>query len=312
MFWYVFFLLGGLILLFFGGEGLVRGSVALADRFGISKIVVGMIIVGFGTSAPELLVSVQAALAGSPDISIGNVVGSNIANVLLIIGVAALIAPIANGDPSIRRDAVIMLVVSFGLLPFLISGMIGFGTGLLFLAILAAYLGATYWLEHNRRKSVFIEEAEELKDITLSPVLSTIAVVGGLALLVIGARMMVDGATGIARTMGISEAVIGLTIVAVGTSLPELASAIVASVRRHSDVVLANIIGSNIFNILCILGVTAVISPIPASPQFGQFDGPFMALVAVAAVAGLFLVRTIGRGIGIGLLATYAAYILLQ
>lgn len=312
MLWDVVFLISGLVLLFLGGEGLVRGSVSLADRFHVSKIVVGMVIVGFGTSAPELLVSMQAALAGSPDIAIGNVVGSNIANILLIVGLAALIAPVANSAVSIRRDAIVMVAVSLGLLPLLFAGRIGVASGVFLLAILAIYLSATYYLERRRRASVFADEATEVKDIGPSPALAAVAVVGGLVMLVFGARLMVEGATGIARLFGISEAVIGLTIVAVGTSLPELATAIVAAIRRHSDVVLANVIGSNIFNILCILGLTAIVSPIPVAPRFAEFDGPFMAAVAIAAAGSLFLLKTIGRAAASGLLAVYAVYILLQ
>lgn len=312
MVWDIVFLVAGLVLLFFGGEGLVRGSVSLADRFGISKIVVGMVIVGFGTSAPELLVSLQAALSGSPDIAIGNVVGSNIANVLLIVGLAALIAPVSNNDLSIRRDGIVMVAVSLVLLPLLFIGRIGLASGVFLLTLLILYLATTYILESRRRASVFVEEASELKDIAFSPALAIVAVVSGLVMLVFGARLMVEGATGIARLLGISEAVIGLTVVAVGTSLPELATAIVAAIRKHSDVVLANVIGSNIFNILCILGLTAVVSPIPVTPRFAAFDGPVMAAVAIAATAGLFLLRTIGRAAASALLAAYAVYLLLQ
>lgn len=306
------FLFGGLTLLFLGGESLVRGSVAIAEWLGISKLVVGLVVVGFGTSTPELLVSIQAAHSGSPDIAIGNVVGTNIANILLVLGVAALIAPIVNRDRRIRHDVTVMAVVSAALVAFLIYGDLSRLIGTAMLGTLALYLVVTYGSERKHKVSAFAREADEVKDIPLSVPLASGAAVLGLVLLVVGARLMVDGATGIARGFGVSEAVIGLTVVAVGTSLPELATAIVASLRRHADVVLANVVGSNIFNILAILGITAVISPIPVSERFVMMDGPVMLGVALAAVVLLFAAKIIGRSLGAFLLAAYTAYILVQ
>jgi cation:H+ antiporter len=306
------FLVGGLILLFLGGESLVRGSVAIAEWFGFSKLVVGLVIVGFGTSAPELLVSIQAAFSGSPDIAIGNVVGTNIANILLVLGVAALIAPIVNGDRRIRRDVTVMAGASAALVACLMYGTLSRLIGAAMLGALALYLAITYRSERKRKVSAFAHEAEEVEDIPLSVPLAGGAAVLGLILLVVGARIMVDGATNIARSFGVSEAVIGLTVVAVGTSLPELATAIVASLRRHADVVLANVIGSSIFNILAILGITAVFSPIPVSERFAMTDGPIMLGVALAAVALLFAAKIIGRSLGAFLLAAYTVYILMQ
>ena len=303
---------GGLVLLFLGGEGLVRGSVSLAEEFGISKLVVGMVIVGFGTSAPELLVSVQAALLGSPEIAIGNVVGSNIANILLVIGVAGLIAPIANGDSAIRRDVIVMLGASLGLLALLWIGVIGRYAGLGMLALLTLYLLSTYRIEKKRRASAFTQEADVVDDLPLSAPKATVAVILGLALLVLGADLMVEGATALALRFGVSEAVIGLTIVAVGTSLPELATAIVASLRRHADVILANVIGSNIFNVLCILGTTALVQPIEVARKFAVIDGPIMVGVALAALLMFFLMKRIGRPTALALLLGYSGYTLLQ
>jgi cation:H+ antiporter len=303
------FIAAGLVLLFVGGEGLVRGSVAIAERMRISKLVVGMVIVGFGTSTPELLVSLQAALAGSPEIAIGNVIGSNIANILLIIGAAALIWPIANADPSMRREGLVMLAVSAALVPLLMTGMVSRPAGLAMLGLLAAYLFITYRIESRRRESAFTHEAEEVADIPLKPAMASAAVVIGLGMLMLGARLLVDGATGIARDFGVSEAVIGLTIVAVGTSLPELATSVVAAWRKHADVALANIVGSNIFNILAILGLTAVVSPVPVASRFASFDAPVMLGVAAVLVVLLFTVKQIGRPLAVLLLAAYAAYI---
>lgn len=303
---------GGLILLFLGGEALVRGCVAVAEHLGISKLVVGLIIVGFGTSAPELLVSVRAALSGAPDIAVGNVVGSNIANILLIIGVAALISPLANGDRAIRRDVSVLTALSAGLVVMLQLDEINRVAGGGMLAILALYLAATYAFERDRQNTVFAQEAQEVEVISLSTVVAAIASIAGILLLVAGARLLVDGATGIARDFHVSEAVIGLTVVALGTSLPELATVIVAAYRRHTDVVLANVIGSSIFNILAILGVTATIAPIPIASRFGELDGPIMFGVALLAAVILFVFRRIGRRLGLLLLTAYAAYIVLQ
>ena len=303
------FIAAGLVLLFVGGEGLVRGSVAIAERMRISKLVVGMVIVGFGTSTPELLVSLQAALAGSPEIAIGNVIGSNIANILLIIGAAALIWPIANADPSMRREGLVMLAVSAALVPLLMTGMVSRVAGIAMLGLLAAYLFITYRIESRRRESAFTHEAEEVAGIPLKPAMASAAVVIGLGMLMLGARLLVDGATGIARDFGVSEAVIGLTIVAVGTSLPELATSVVAAWRKHADVALANIVGSNIFNILAILGLTAVVSPVPVASRFASFDAPVMLGVAAVLVVLLFTVKQIGRPLAVLLLAAYAAYI---
>lgn len=314
--WDIAYLVAGAILLFGGGEFLVRGSVAIATRYGISKLVVGLVIVGFGTSAPELLVSVQAALSGSPDISVGNVVGSNIANVLLIVGAAGLIAPVVNSDPAIRRDLIMMVAASLIAVALFLTGNIGRLAGAGLLAVLAVYLFTTYALEQKRRrlaKGSDRDDADRDDDeegLALLPAL--LRVVAGIAMLVVGARLMVTGAVGIARDFGVSEAVIGVTVVAIGTSLPELATALIAGWKRQSQVVLANVVGSNIFNILSILGATAVIAPIAVSGRFAIWDGPIMAAIAVAMLAYLFAFRTIGRPMAAVMLVAYAGYIAVQ
>ncbi|MDY8107596.1 calcium/sodium antiporter [Fulvimarina sp. 2208YS6-2-32] len=308
--WDLAFLAVGLVLLFIGGEGLVKGATSIAIRFGLSRLIVGLVIVGFGTSAPELLVSIQAALAGSPDIAIGNVVGSNIANILLILGVAAVIAPIANTDTSIRRDLVVMVAASLLIGALFLFGTIDRVMGIGLFAALGVYLVVSYGLERRRRKAVQVELREEAPG--LAPLPAGLFVVAGIVMLVLGARFMVDGATGIARDLGISEAVIGLTIVAIGTSLPELATAIVAARKREAEVVLANVVGSNIFNILCILGITAIISPIPVADRFASVDGPIMIAVAAAAALYLYRVTIVGRGVGAALLLAYAGYVAVQ
>lgn len=301
-----------MVLLFAGGEALVRGSVAVALHLGISRLIAGLLIVGFGTSAPELLVSVRAAMAGAPDIAVGNVVGSNIANVLLILGLAAVVTPIAKGDPSIRRDAVIMLGVSVGLVILLQQAEIVRPAGIAMLVAFAIYLTVVYVFERKRQASVLADEAKEVEDLPLSPLLAAAATLAGIGLLVFGARLLVDGATAIALDLGVSEAAIGLTIVAVGTSLPEMATALVAARRGHSDVVLGNVIGSNIFNILAILGTTAVITPVPVAHRFASVDGPVMLGVALLATVLLFASGGIRRTHGLALLAAYAAYVAIR
>ena len=314
--WDIAYLVAGAVLLFGGGEFLVRGSVAIATRYGISKLVVGLVIVGFGTSAPELLVSVQAALSGSPDISVGNVVGSNIANVLLIVGAAGLIAPVANSDPAIRRDLIMMVAASLIAVALFLTGDIGRLAGAGLLAVLAVYLFTTYALEQKRRRLAQGSDRDDAdrdddeEGLALLPAL--LRVVAGIVMLVVGARLMVTGAVGIARDFGVSEAVIGVTVVAIGTSLPELATALIAGWKRQSQVVLANVVGSNIFNILSILGATAVIAPIAVSGRFAIWDGPIMAAIAVAMLVYLFAFRTIGRPMAAVMLVAYAGYIAVQ
>ena len=290
----------GLLALFFGGDWLVKGAVGIARRYRVPPLVIGLTIVGFGTSAPELLVSVEAALGGTPDIAIGNVVGSNIANILLILGAAAVIFPVAAPFAPVRRDLVVMLGATLVLWAMLAGGTIERGYGLAMLAALGAYL----WV--SLRAGQGGAEAED----ELPPPLwrAVLEAVGGLVTLVVGARLLVWSASEIARSYGISEAVIGLTVVAVGTSLPELATSVVAALKRQSDIALGNVVGSNIFNILAILGITAVIVPIPVDPRFAGLDIA-LALAAALLLAGLaFAVGRISRPVGAGMLLAYAGY----
>ncbi|WP_417607844.1 calcium/sodium antiporter [Primorskyibacter flagellatus] len=304
------FVAAGLVLLFVGGEGLVRGSVAIAERLGISKLLIGLVIVGFGTSTPELLVSVNAALDGASEIALGNVVGSNIANILLIVGVAALIAPIMGWERTAVREALVATLVSLAAFVLVQGEIITRIEGIAMLMVLAGYLFSTYWLERrNRTAKTFHHEAEAFEDVPLRrPWLAPVLALGGIAALVFGADLLVDGAVNIARTFGVPDAVIGLSLVAIGTSLPELATAIVAAIRRQSDVVLGNVIGSNIFNILAILGVTVVIQPIEVSARFRTIDTPVMLGAALLLLTLLFATTKVGRLWGILMLVAYAAY----
>lgn len=294
---------GGLIGLFFGGEALVRGSVGIARRLAIPPLLIGLTVVGFGTSMPEMMVSVGAALRGAPDIAIGNIVGSNIANILLIAGVSALIWPIKITGPTLRRDTLVMLAAALILLPLFALGELARAAGLVLVLALAGYL---YW--------AYRQPGEAVSEDTDAPaprsaLISSLWVIAGLIALVAGARLLVDGSVSIARGFGISEAFIGLTIVAVGTSLPELATSLIAALRRQSEIAIGNIVGSNIFNVLGILGVTALISPIPVAQRFLTLDLPVMIAVSLVFTLLLLTRKVIGRAAGVVLLAAYAVYI---
>lgn len=299
-----FYVVGGLVGLFVGGEWLVRGSAAIARRMAIPPLLIGLTVVGFGTSTPELLVSVDAALRGVPDIAIGNIVGSNIANILLIIGMTALIWPVTVAGATLRRDTSVMMLAALALIPVFAMGAMGRASGVIFVAALAGYLVWAY----RQAPSEVAEAADPgIPDAPLWR--SGVLVALGLVLLMFGARFLVTGAVALARDFGLSEAFIGLTIVAVGTSLPELATSLIAAFRRHSEIALGNVVGSNIFNVFGILGLTAVISPIPVAPRFFVFDLPVMIAASLALALLLWFRPVIGRATGVALLVAYALYV---
>lgn len=317
MFLSVVFVLSGLVLLYFGGEGLVRGAVSIAHRMKISMLLVSTVIVGFGTSMPEMIVSIQAALDGAPDISLGNVVGSNIANILLILGLCALIVPIVGAGHSVIRDVwVVMgsaLMLALACLVFPSGGLI---LGLVFLAVLAAYLTWSYRQDKKNDTSRLPEAEAKVEhfeeDVDASPPLKTpravLYTLGGMGVLALGAKLLVMGSVDIARTFGLSEAVIGLTLVAVGTSLPELATGVVAALKRHSDVILGNVLGSCVFNVLAILGVTMLVADIPFTSRIADFDAWIMLAVTVILLPVVLTGRVISRREGAMFLAIYIAY----
>ncbi len=291
----------GLACLFFGGEYLVKGASGVARHFRLSPMVIGLTVVGFGTSAPELLVSLQAALEGQPAIAIGNVVGSNIANILLILGVSAVIAPLLIPVQKLWRDFGFMLGATAILWWMLLDGAVSRLEGGLLFAGLIVFL-ATAFLTGK-------EEADPDADPLPPQWISWAYTLGGLVVLVIGARLLVDSSVTIARTFGISEAVIGLTIVAVGTSLPELATSVIAALRKQTEIAVGNVVGSNIFNIFGILGITALITPIPADARFATLDVPVAMAVAVALVVLAVVLKGLPRLGGMALLAGYAGYL---
>jgi cation:H+ antiporter len=319
-------LLGGLALLALGGELLVRGAVQLAERMGISPLLIGLTLVGFGTSTPELVTSVQAALIGSPGIAVGNAVGSNIANILLILGIAALVWPIRVGSAALRRDGAVVLGAAVLLLVVGWTMPLDRLVGAVFVAGLVGYLVYAWRQERvgadGHPAAIAKAEAFEGLHPTLhnagaaapgagmgAVLLAVAAALGGLALVVVGGGLLVDGAVGIARSFGISETVIGLTIVAVGTSTPELVTSIVAAIRRQSDVALGNILGSNIYNILGILGLTGLIAPTTIPAEIARFDNLVMVGVSVALLVFAWSGLRIGRREGGALLAGYGLYV---
>ncbi len=295
----LFFALG-LAGLFFGGDWLVRGASGIALRYRVPPFVIGLTIVGFGTSMPELLVSLQAALGGQPGISIGNAVGSNIANILLILGASAVIGPLVARFADIRRDLAWMMGAALICIPIFWGGLIGRTEGMVLVALILGYIAV------NLRRA----GSEPVGEVA-APALgrSIFSALAGLGLVLIGARLLVDSATDIARTFGVSEAVIGLTIVAVGTSLPELATSIVAAWRGQREIALGNVIGSNIFNIFAILGITALITPIPVEARFLAVDVPLMIVLSAGLAVLLWLRGGLGRIAGVAFLALYGGYI---
>jgi cation:H+ antiporter len=301
----------GFLLLFGGGELLVRGAVAVARRFGLSSLLIGLTIVAAATSAPDLVVSVSAALQGSSDIALGNVVGSNVFNVLGVLGISALISPIVVRPQAMRRDTIVMVAAMIALAGAALLGTIGWPVGSLLLLALVVYVVYSYRTELTTEPAPSAElhehEGEEFTAPgTLWAGLAYLA--AGLTALVIGSRLLVTGATEIARTFGVPEAIIGLTLVAIGTSLPELATSVMAAIRGHSDVAVGNVVGSSIFNALGIIGVTALIKPIEVAERMAGVDVWVMVASALLVVPLLLVRGRIGRLAGSLFVVAYAAY----
>ncbi len=304
----------GLVLLVFGAEMLVRQAARIAQNLGIAPVVVGLTVVAFGTSAPELAISLQSTLAGSGDIAIGNVVGSNIANILLILGISAVITPMLVAQQLIRFDVPIMIGASILFYWMAWNGNISRVEGGILALLLVIYI--LFVVQQARRSSAMVtREYEENLAETGTEVRGGIftrltILVAGLIIMVIGARFLVGSASEIARSLGVSELIIGLTIVAIGTSAPELATSIIASMRGQRDIAVGNVVGSNIFNILFVLGATAVASPkaLAVSAPALAFDIPFMCAVAVVCLPIFFSGSSVRRLEGLLFIAYYAAY----
>ena len=301
-------LIGGFVLLFFGGDWLVNGGVALARRFRISTLVIGMTIVAFGTSAPELLVSTISAIKGSAGIAMGNVIGSNIANIGLILGLTALICPIETDNSKVVRHGSIMIVASLLLLVFAINSGISRIEGLTLFACLILFTTLSIRKGRTLNEEADIDD-QDGKSMTILAAVGLIAL--SCVMLALGADILVDGATTLASAMGVSDKVIGLTIVALGTSLPELAASVAAAVKKQMDISIGNIIGSNIFNILCVLGVSTSIKPI--SLEFQDYMSDFIWMLGFSVFIIIFTTMRkkkgrLGRTAGILFLLAYAVY----
>ncbi len=300
--------LGGLAALGLGGEVLVRGASGLARSFGLSPLVIGLTVVSFTTSAPELAVTLQAALAGNPGLAVGNVVGSNIANVLFILGICAMIVPLTVRSEMVRRDIPVAVAVSVLLLILSAGGTVSPLAGGILLAVLVVYLALSVVI--SRRRS----PAERGASAAAKPrpvAISILMVLIGVGSLVLGALLLVRGATDIAVAIGVSDLVIGLTVVAVGTSLPEFATSLTAVLRGQTDLAVGNIVGSCVFNIGAVLGLTAIITPggVPVAPAAIRLDMPVMIAVTLALIPVAFTGFTIKRWVGGLFFAYYAAYV---
>ncbi len=310
-------LCAGFILLFAGGETLVRGAVSLARHFGISPLIIGVTIVGFGTSAPELAVVIDAQLLGRPGITAGNVIGSNLANLMLILGAAALVRPVRITPDAIRRDGIALAVTTVVFVAMGLGGAVHVWHGVAMMAALAAYIGwslrrdtvstGTSVAELHRR------EADELRQPPPDqPWLMAVLIIAGIAALVWGGNLVVAGASALARAAGISDGVIGLTIIAFGTSLPELAVSIVAALRNRFEVCVGNVIGSNIFNLFGVTGVATMIAPVPFTGQTAEFGLWALLAVTFGMLAAMLTGRIVSRIEGGLVLLLYCGYFVFQ
>lgn len=302
--------LGGLALLIAGAELLVRGASRLAAAVGLSPLVIGLTVVAFGTSAPELAVSVKASVSGQADVALGNVVGSNTFNVLAILGVASLIAPLAVSSQLVRLDVPVMVVASVLAWWLASDGVVSRADGVLLASLFAAYTVAL--LRVGKQEPPALERQVTGQPGARQAMLRAVAAaVVGLGMLVVGARLLVDAAVAMATAAGVSEVLIGLTIVAAGTSLPEVVTSVVASLRGERDIAVGNVVGSNLFNLLCVLGVAGMASPagVPVAPGVLRFDLPVMTAAAALCLPIFFSRFTIDRWEGAVLLGLYVAYV---
>ncbi len=303
-------ILAGFVLLYFGADWLVNGAANLAVKVGISQLVVGLTVVAFGTSAPELVVSLDAALNAHGDIAIGNVTGSNIFNLAFILGIASLICPIAINRQILRFDAPVMIIASIVFSLMILDGKISRPEALLLFSGILAYTG--YLIVSSKKSSSSAQEESKEQNAPEiaggSIAISIFYVLAGLITLVLGSRLLVEGAVAVAKILKISEAVIGLTIVAAGTSLPELATSVVAAFKKNADISIGNVVGSNIFNILCIIGLAGTVAPM-SFPGISNMDIGFMLGTAILIYPFMLSGKILNRTEGGILLAIYVAYI---
>ncbi|MGH7576938.1 MAG: calcium/sodium antiporter [Longimicrobiales bacterium] len=315
----ILLLVAGILLVIVGASALVRGAADLASALGTPPLIIGLTVVAFGTSSPELVVSLQAALHGKAEVALGNVIGSNIFNVLFILGASAIIAPLVVSAQVVRQDVPIMILVSVGVLALAAQGGIGRGEGALLIGALLAYTVLQIRLARRSRKRVAVPVGRGAEaEVPAAPqhrgkkywVVSLLLVAGGLTMLTVGSRWLIGGAAEIATGFGISELVVGLTIVAAGTSMPEVATSIAASLRREHDIAVGNVVGSNIFNVLLVLGGAALITPggMTVPTEALVFDMPIMIAVSIACLPIFFTGHEIDRWEGAIFLLYYLAY----
>ncbi|MRU15848.1 calcium/sodium antiporter [Roseovarius sp. A21] len=307
----------GLVILLLAGDALVKGAVNLSLRLGVPALIVSLTIVAFGTSAPELLISVNAVLDGKPGLALGNVVGSNTANILLVLGIPAILSVLHTSECNTRKTYIFMLVGSVIFIALAFMGEFNIVSGLILLALLSFVLIDAFLEAGRHRKAnaaLMLTEADGEEDVEgADPDMPwwqiIVFLVLGLIGLPLGADLLVDNASIIAQRYGVSDAVIGLTLVALGTSLPELATTVMAALRKQADVALGNVIGSNMFNLLAIIGITALVGPIPVEAEFLQFDLWVMLGASLLIAPFVFLKQDIGRFWGVALTGLYLAYV---
>ena len=302
----VVLLVAGLVLLALSGDALVRGSVSLAQRLSVPPIVVGLTVVAFGTSAPELIVSLQAAFKGAPGLAIGNVIGSNITNVTIVLGLPAIIAPLMLTERGVRSSALFMVAVTAFMMMNINGLMIDRWTGLRLVLLLAIYLGFSARSARDSAKAAEEEVAASMLSLWAAIALAVFGALG----LALGGKLTTDGALGVAEKFGLAESAVGLTIVALGTSLPELAASLAAAMRKQAGLAVGNIIGSNIFNVLGILGITALFFPLPVERELASTDMWIMFASSTVLLALTFLVSRIGRLGGLVLTLAYLTYVI--
>jgi cation:H+ antiporter len=293
-----------LVLLYIGGEGTLRGVLAIAKKFKLSNILVSAVIIGFGTSLAELTVSIEAVITGSPDIAIGNIVGSNTANILLVAALAALINPITLTKIKINRDIFVLILASAVLLLFKFINWLNLYSGLIFIGILLCYVFYSYF--DDQKKEEIIENSS---DQTISILKASTYSILGILILIFGGWLLVNSAIRVAQSYAISEAVIGLTIVAVGTAIPELTTTIISSIKKNNELVIGNILGSNIFNILGILGITLLIENIPVTDEMMKKGIWEMIAATIFFIIILKFAKSLSRILALFMLTLYSVYV---
>ena len=299
----------GFILLLVSGNYLVKSSVSLARHFNVSTLVIGLTVVAFGTSSPELIVSMQAVLKGHPEISIGNVVGSNISNIALVLALAAILSPISIRKSTVITDWSVMMISSVLFYLFVVNGVLNRAEGMIFCGLILLYV--VFSLRFSRIQQNKSDEIPEKQKYSL--LIATLITLGSCAGLILGADLLIENAIIIATRMGVSERAISVSIIAVGTSLPELATSVIAAIKKESDISVGNIVGSNIFNILIVLGITATIKPVEVSPLLIRFDIPWMLGISLLLLVFMLPARNsrLSRAEGVALFCLYIVYIYL-